>query len=122
MGLGGRAIVCLAAVAVGQDGTETPRRRSQGKKTAAPGWGRWLGEPRAAVLIVMLLIVLIGGGRKLLQGYRARRAVNRLGEPDVSAGEVEAAVEFGREGLMDLFRPLGPAGAAQVRPPPGPPP
>jgi hypothetical protein len=91
-----------------------PRGRRRGP-ASPPGWNRWLGEPRAAVLIVMLLIVVIGAGRKLLRGLRARGLVHRLGEPDVSAEEVAAAVEYGREGLMEFFRILGTAESAGLR-------
>jgi hypothetical protein len=67
------------------------------------------------VLIVLLLIVLIGGGRKLLRGWRARGALGRLNETDVTPEDVAAVVEFGREGLMDLFRILGTAESAALR-------
>jgi hypothetical protein len=114
MSLGARAIAWLAAVTAGQV-EPTTRRRPRGRAPAGRGWGRWLGDPRAAVLIVLFLIVGAGGGRRLLHAWRARGAVGRLGEPDVSAREVEAAVEFGREGLMDLFRLLGTAESSEVR-------
>lgn len=68
-----------------------------------------------AVLIVLSLIVVVGGGRKLLHAWRARGAVERLGADDVSAAEVEAAVAYGRDGLMDLFRLLADAESAEVR-------
>jgi len=90
------------------------RRRAQ-PAAAGRRWGRWLGEPRAAVLIVLFLIVLVGGGRKLLRGWRGRGVIGRLGADDVSTAEVAAAVEFGREGLMDLFRILATATSAEVR-------
>src|ERR1700730_15747048 len=61
-------------------------RRGRGRATPPRGWGRWLGEPRAAVLIALFLIVVVGGGRKLLRGWRARGGVGRLGAPDVPAG------------------------------------
>jgi hypothetical protein len=66
-------------------------------------------------LIVLLLILLVGGVRKLLRGWRSREAVGRLGSPDVTVPEVEGAVAFGRDGLMDLFRLLGTAETAGVR-------
>jgi hypothetical protein len=61
------------------------------------------------------LIVLIGGGRKLLRGWRARGALGRLNEPDVAPEDVAAVVEFGREGLMDLFRILGTGESTALR-------
>jgi hypothetical protein len=78
-------------------------------------WSAWLSEPRAAVLMVLFLIVLVGGGRKLLRGWRGRTVLGRLGAADVSAGDVAAVVEFGREGLMELFRLLATAESATVR-------
>src|SRR4051794_2249171 len=118
MGLGVEAIARLAALAAGQVGASARRRGGavEGRaKPAARGWGRWLGEPRAAVLIVLFLVVVIGGGRKLLQGWRGRKAVVRLAEPDVTIDDIEAAVPYGREGLMDLFRLLGTAESAEMR-------
>jgi hypothetical protein len=100
--------------APGQD-TPVTRRRQRGQEPAGRGWSRWLGEPRAAVLVVLFLIILVGGGRKLLRGWRARGAIGRLGDEEVTAQEVAAAVEFGRAGLIDLFRILGTAGSAEVR-------
>ena len=95
MGLGDDSIARLAALAAGQVGASARRRGGavEGKaKPAARGWARWLGEPRAAVLIVLFLVVGIGGGRKLLQGWRGRKAVVRLAEPDVSIEDIEAAI------------------------------
>jgi hypothetical protein len=66
-------------------------------------------------LIVLFLIVLVGGGRKMLRGWRGRGAIGRLEADDVSAADVAAAVEFGREGLMDLFRLLATAPSPEVR-------
>ena len=117
MSLGGRAGVWLAALATGQVRTK-PITRRKSRQTGAPssrGLARWLGDPRAAVLIVMAIIVVFGGGRKLLRGWRARGVVGRLGEPDVSVQDVTAAVEFGRDGLMDLFRILATADSAELR-------
>jgi hypothetical protein len=53
------------------------------------------------------LALLLGGGRKLLQGWRARGAVGRLNDPGITPEDIEAAAEHGRAGLMDLFRILG---------------
>src|SRR5438270_10066825 len=69
------------------------------------GPGRnWLAEPKAAVWIVLAAVVLIGGGRRLLWAWRARRAVARLGEPDVTPAQIEAVAEFGRSGAWELLR------------------
>ena len=64
------------------------------------------GRPEDAVLFVLASVVLIGGGRRLMLASRARRAVDRLGDPDVSADEVLAASGHGRADLMELFRLL----------------
>jgi hypothetical protein len=66
----------------------------------------WLGEPRAAVLLVLVGAIAIGGGRRLLEGLRARRAVARLADPDVSPDEIRTVGEAGREGIVELFRLL----------------
>jgi hypothetical protein len=112
MGLGSQAIAMLAAGVAAQ--VRRPSRR-RGGEGSAPGWRRWLGEPRNAVLVVLGLALLVGGGRRLLQGWRARRAVGRLNEPDVTPEDVEAATAHGRAGLMDLFRILGTAKSEPLR-------
>ncbi len=82
---------------------------------AAPGGARapqprlgtrrnWLREPKSAVWIVLAAIVLIGGGRRLLWSWRARKAVARLSEPDVTPEELEAVADFGRAGAWELLR------------------
>lgn len=67
---------------------------------------QWLGEPRAWVLLVLLGVVGLGGGRRWLHALLARRLVARLADPDVSAEEIREVGEYGREGLMELFRLL----------------
>jgi hypothetical protein len=67
------------------------------------------------VLVVLFLIVVVGGGRKLLRGWRGRGVLGRLSDPGVTVEDVAAAIEFGRAGLMDLFRILGTAESADVR-------
>src|SRR5262245_18902845 len=94
---------------------QPPRRRPRLDRAADRPWSRWLGEPRAAVLIVLFLIILIGGGRKLMRSWRGRGAIGRLGSADVTTEHVAAAVEFVREGLMDLFRVLGTGETAELR-------
>jgi hypothetical protein len=85
------------------EATEKPKRPT-------PGWGAWLADPRTAVLGFLGSALLIGGGRKVWQGIQARRAVAALGMPDVRPEEVMAAANHGREGVMELFRLLGPDG------------
>jgi hypothetical protein len=80
-----------------------------------PGLSRWLGEPRNAVFLVLAAALVLGGGRKLLQWWRARTAVKRLGEPEPSVASIEEAASHGRAGLIDLFRILGTAESAAVR-------
>jgi hypothetical protein len=59
------------------------------------------------VLVVLGGVVLLGGGRKLFQAWKARQAVARLSEPDVTPQEVESVARFGRSGLPELFRLFG---------------
>src|SRR5436309_6871248 len=112
MGPRGQVAVALARAAVGQVG-ETRRRGPKGPRPS--GLSRWLGEPRNAVFLLLATALLAGGGRKLLQWWRARAAVARLGEPDLTAAEVEAASSHGRAALMELFRILGTAEAGPLR-------
>ena len=65
---------------------------------------RWLSEPKTAVWIALAAAVLIGGGRKLSAWWQARKAVARLGEPNVTLGEIEAVAEHGRAGVYELLR------------------
>jgi hypothetical protein len=96
-------------------------------RRSSPGQGRgrqpqtseegrnWLSEPRTAVLVILGAVVLIGGGRRLLQAFRARKAVARLAEKDVSPAEIMAVASFGRAGLHDLFRIFGESPSATHR-------
>jgi hypothetical protein len=104
MGVSSQALTRLAAGAAAQ--VRKPSRRPP-QTPPAPAWRRWLAEPRSAVLLVLGLALLFGGGRKLLQGWRARGAVGRLNDPGITPEDIEAAAEHGRAGLMDLFRILG---------------
>ena len=104
-------------VAKGLDDAPPPVATRLGRRKDAPppGWSAWLADPRTAVLAFLASALLFGGGRKLLQGVRARRAVAALEGPDPSPEEVEAAAEHGRAGLIDLFRLLGTAEKPEVR-------
>src|SRR5436305_13061904 len=95
------------------DSAEASRRSSpslapsqgQGRQPKASQEGRnWLSEPRTAVLVILGAVVSIGGGRRLLQALRARKAVARLAEKDVGPAEIRAVAAVGRAGLHDLFR------------------
>ena len=56
------------------------------------------------MLVVLGSVVLVGGGRRLLQAWKARKAVARLSQPDVTPQEIESVAPFGRSGLHELFR------------------
>lgn len=99
---GSRIAATVPAAATGQ--IRKNRRRAAG--AAQRGWSRWLGEPRNTVFLVLASALSIGGGRKLLQWWRARATVARLGEPNLTVEAVEAASNHGRAPLMDLFRIL----------------
>ena len=94
--------------------TTSPRPGRRGEPPPR-SWTIWLADPRSAVLFFLASALLFGGGRKLLQGVRARRAVAALNEPDPSPEEVESAAEHGRAALIDLFRLLGTAKRPEVR-------
>ena len=72
-------------------------------------------DPRTAVLTFLVVALIFGGGRKLLQGVRARRSVAALEGPDPSPEEVEGAAEHGRAALIELFRLLGTAEKPAIR-------
>jgi hypothetical protein len=98
-------------------GASTVRRSPTRRKAiarAGGGWGRWFRDPRSAVLIVLAALLVVGGGRRWLQTLRARRAADRLAEPDVSPEDVLEAAKHGREGLLDLFRLLGTSTSSSV--------
>ena len=63
-----------AGSAIGQ--TVSPRRKRAAGR-ALSRWERWISEPRSTVLFI-LFSVLVFGGRKLLQGLKARKAIGRL--------------------------------------------
>jgi hypothetical protein len=87
----------------------------QAARPARRRTGRGLGDPRNGVLFLLAAVLLLGGGRRWLQGLRARRAVERLGADDVAPEDVEAMADHGRAGLMDLFRLLTKAPRPEVR-------
>lgn len=92
------------------DDAPVPKRRR-----ITTGWAAYLADPRSAVLAFLATAFLIGGGRKLLQGVRARRAVAALSESEPSLEEVKGAAEHGRATLIELFRLLGTAAKAEIR-------
>jgi hypothetical protein len=67
------------------------------------------------VLIVVGGVLAVGGGRRLLQIWRARSGLARLAQPDVRTEEIEAAAQFGRASLSELFRIFAEAPAQSLR-------
>lgn len=65
-----------------------------------------LSAPRNLVFVVLFAVVGVGGGRRMLQAWRARRAIARLDDPGVSPTEVEQVGRFGRAGAYPLFHIL----------------
>lgn len=74
-----------------------------------------IASPRNFVFLILISVLGIGGGRRWLQAIRARRAISRLHESDVTADEVEAVGAFGRAGAYDLFRLLSDAPREEIR-------
>lgn len=103
----------------GRSAPATPGRRAgqrrQPASKAPGGLDRFLGEPRNAVLILLGAVLIVGGGRKIRQSLRARRAVGLLERPDVTPGAVEASAEHGRAALLELFRLLAEGKTEGVR-------
>lgn len=92
--------------------TNAPERRSARRRVARPpvrGWSGWLREPRNAVLAALAGLVAVGGGRRVLQWWRARSAVEELSAENVAPETIAAAALHGRAALFELFRILGSA-------------
>jgi hypothetical protein len=88
-----------------QPGSKSERARATAlRATGDVPRRRWLSEPKTAVWAALAAIVLIGGGRRVFSWWKARKAVARLGEPDVTPAEIEAVAEFGRAGVGELLR------------------
>ncbi len=81
--------------------------RGRSRRDALAAGRNWLSEPRTTVLVVLGGVVLLGGGRRLLQAWKARQSVARLSEPDVTPQEIDSVARFGRSGLAELFRIFG---------------
>jgi hypothetical protein len=81
-----------------------PVRRSGRRGTGERGSRSWFAEPKAAVWLALAAAVAVGGARQLLRAWRARRAVARLDESNVTAREIEAVAEHGRAGVWELLR------------------
>ncbi|GAC1448139.1 MAG: hypothetical protein NVSMB9_31020 [Isosphaeraceae bacterium] len=107
-GFAGMAIVGLASTIVsiwilGQVAGGPRRPRVRQSRT---GWQDMIRDPRNAVWVVVGSVILFGGGRKFLQGLRSRRVIANLEDPSVTPASIAAATEFGRAGMMELFRLL----------------
>ena len=87
----------------------------QGNELGGSRSWAWVADPRTTVLFVLASIVVIGGGRRLLIANRARKAVDRLSDPDVTAEEIVQAAEFGRPGLIEFFRLLAEGKTPEIR-------
>lgn len=106
-------VAIVAAVAAGQ--SPRLRRRRGASKPGRPSWGSWWADPRSGVLAVVTASIAIGGGLKLLQWWRAREALDRLGAADVTEADVDDASRHGRAVIMDLFRIMGTADREPLR-------
>ncbi len=94
----------LAEDAANPEGPRRPEARAPRRSRAATPGHSWFSEPRSVVWIALASAVLFGGWRKLHQGWRARKAVVRLGDPGASPAEIEAVAEHGRAGVWELLR------------------
>ncbi len=92
-----------------------PGRPAEPKPAQGPGWSAWLADPRTAVLAFLGSALIFGGGRRVLQGLRARRAIAAIEGDDPTPAEIAEAAEHGRAGLVELFRLLGTSTRAEVR-------
>jgi hypothetical protein len=90
--------------AMGPDVEGSLARRPRERAAGDAAGRRWLSEPKTAVWFALAAAVLIGGGRKLSAWWRARKAVVRLGEANVTSEEIEAVAEHGRAGVYELLR------------------
>jgi hypothetical protein len=86
------------------DEDRTPARRPRDRASGEVSGRRWLSEPKTAVWFALAAALVIGGGRKLSAWWQARKAVLRLGEPNVTSEEIEAVAEHGRAGVYELLR------------------
>jgi hypothetical protein len=103
----GRPVLTQIQDAGGPQGEGTPAARV-GRRALGRATGRsWLSEPRSLVWLTLAAAALFGGWRKLLFGWRARKAVGRLGAPNVTPEEIGAAAEHGRAGVWELLRIFG---------------
>ena len=75
----------------------------------------WLAQPSGSIFVALLLAIAIGGGARWRQATLARRARERIAGDDPAPEAVEAMGDFGRIGVVDLFRLLGHATRGELR-------
>ncbi len=92
-----------------------PLRSRRAGTQPTGGWEIRIGEPRNAVLFVLGAVVILGGGRKLIALLRARSALAKLDDPNVTPEAIAEVAKHGRSGLMDLFSLLEKATDPAVR-------
>ncbi len=79
------------------------------------GWTGWLTDSRNGVFFVLAVALFFGGGRKVLQALRARRAVAALEGDKPGLSAIAEAPKHGRAAVMELFRLLGTSSDRGVR-------
>jgi hypothetical protein len=90
-------------------------RRPPGIGAGVPTKRRWLSEPKAVIWLALAVVVLVGGGRRLIAWWRARKAIARLEDPNVTTAEIEAVADYGRTGVYELLRVFSSAPSEQAR-------
>jgi hypothetical protein len=103
--------LALLVVTVGQSEAQEARAPAVSRR----GWTAYLADPRTAVLVTLALVVGLGGGRQVLQGFRARGVVDRLAGDQPERADILEASKYGRAGLVDLFRLLDEGKTRDVR-------
>ncbi|WZO96459.1 hypothetical protein EP7_003452 [Isosphaeraceae bacterium EP7] len=102
-------VLCSAGHAAAQD--------ADAKAPTVPqrGWTAYLADPRTAVLVTLALVIGLGGGRQVLQGFKARGAVDRLAGDRPDLASILEASRYGRAGLIDLYRLLDEGKTSEIR-------
>ncbi|MDB5351617.1 MAG: hypothetical protein JWN86_2864 [Planctomycetota bacterium] len=79
------------------------------------GWTGWLTDSRNGVFVVLALALFLGGGRKVFQAMRARKAVAELEGDRPNLAAISEAPSHGRAAVMELFRLLGSSSDRTIR-------
>ena len=77
--------------------------------------GLWLSDPRSATLLILTVVAIGGIARRWWQGVMARRAIAALADPNVAPESIRKVADHGRAGVIELFRLLESASAAEQR-------